>query len=404
VPDIKEKTSAQILAALLNSTLPRESGSPTYKELRQLRKDPTISLVRQLSIAPILASPWAVEVTDDAPEGAKEFIDAQMKPLRMHILRTGFLGCTDFGWQSFEKVFELLPNGLVGIKKLKPLLHDITTILVAKDTGALLGVKQTLGIGTEVSLTTDEVLVLYIDVEGTNWYGQGLLGIAKSVQDDWVIANKVAKKYDSKVAGSHWVVWYPEGTTVFNGIENVDNFDVAQQLLNSLEASGKIAIPTGIKDLADDLDKQSGGGWRIELLDDGTPKQLSMVARMKYLDSLKVRAFGFPERAILEGQFGTKAEAQQHANMALVNIEVRHKVVVQLVNWHLVNQLLRINYGPEFENTVFISPAPIVDLVLQYMRQVYTDILRSPDGILVVEGIDIQAMQDQLMIPSKEVE
>ncbi|KKN77724.1 hypothetical protein LCGC14_0356980 [marine sediment metagenome] len=400
----KEKTPSQILSVQFDDTLARTVGSATYKQLRALRKDPTIALARQLSIAPILAAPWSIEATKDAPDGAKEFIDVQMAPLRMHILRTGFLGCTDFGWQSFEKVFELLPSRQIGIKKLKPLLHDISRLLVDRSNGALLGIKQTLAMGNDITLSTDEVLVLYIDVEGTNWYGQGLLEIVKSTQDDWDKANDVAKKYDNRIAGAHWVVSYPEGTAIHNGKKDVDNFEIASDLLNTLESSGKIAMPTGAKSLKDSIDRDLGGGWSIDLLDDGGPKQFSMVARMKYLDALKVRAFGMPERAILEGQFGTKSEAEQHADMAIINMEVRHKVVVQLVNWHLVNQLLRFNYGPEAENTVFISPAPIVDLVLEYIRSVYSDILKSPDGILVIADIDVKAMEDQLGIPSKESE
>ena len=46
----------------------------------------------------------------------------------------------------------------------------------------------------------------------------------------------------------------------------------------------------------------------IELLSDSGKGQQPFTDRQKYLDILKVRAFGFPERSILEGQFGTKAD------------------------------------------------------------------------------------------------
>ncbi len=153
----------------------------------------------------------------------------------------------------------------------------------------------------------------------------------------------------------------------------------------------------------DDIEKQMGGGWKIDLLDDGGPKQFSMVARMKYLDALKVRAFGLPERVVLEGQFGTKSEAEQHSDTAIVNMEVRHQIIVQLINWHLVNQLLRFNYGPESENTVFITPAPIVDLVLENTRRTFDKILSSPEGFMsAVDIIDLEAIRDQIGLPAKE--
>jgi len=44
--------------------------------------------------------------------------------------------------------------------------------------------------------------------------------------------------------------------------------------------------------------------------------QGSFIDRQKYLDALKMRAFGLPERSILEGSHGTKAEADVHADIA----------------------------------------------------------------------------------------
>ena len=398
-----EKTPPQLLnLPAFDNTLEKKATSATYTQLRELRKDPTIALARQLAIAPILASLWSVEATDEAPEGAKEFIEKQIKPTRMHILRNGFLGCIDFGWQSFEKVFELTKDGLIGLKKLKPLLPDLTDILVNGENGAFAGVRQqSQNTTANIDLLVGEVLLLYIDVEGTDWYGQGILDIVKKTQDSWEEVDTAAKRYDKKIAGANWIVHYPEGTSLIEG-EEVDNFKIATDVSHSLEASGTLILPSGVKDLMDDLEKQLGGGWKVELIS-AKGSISDFISRQKYLDALKVRAFGLPERAVLEGMFGTKAEAEAHADFAIINMEIRHAIVVELVNWHLVNQLLRFNWGVEAENTVFIKPTPIVDLVLQYLREVYSAVLASPEGFVVaMDTIDLGAMQDQLGLPIKE--
>jgi len=377
---------------------PPTNQRPSYSKLRLMRKDSTISLARQLVVAPVLASPWSIEAEQDAPPEAKEFINSQMQPMRMHLLRTGMYGCIDFGWQPYEKVFKYdEATGHVVIHKLKPLLQDITDILVEEANGAYKGLKQESN--GNVTLEVEDSLLLNIDVEGTYWYGQGLLENCEDPYDDWNAANISVKRYDNKVAGANWVVHYPIGTSMVNGVET-DNFKVAKTFIAALEGNGAIAIPRRLSDLVDDLNKDSPDAWHIELLGDSSPKQYSQVARFKYLDALKVRALGLPERAVLEGQFGTKAEAEAHADLAITNMELRHKTLVQLINWHLVNQLLRLNFGQEAENKVYIEPAPIADLALQYLRSIYVEIIKNPDGFLQeFEHIDFEALKDRLGVP-----
>jgi len=393
----KEKTSHQVprVAGLLSTldTLPKPSIT-AYSTLRTMRRDPTIALARWLVVAPILASGWSVEAEEDAPEGSKDFINEQMQPLRLHLLKTGMYGCLDFGWQPYEKVFKVGADGRVVIRKLKPLLQDTTSILIDTKTGAYVGLKNNM-----VPLKTAETLLLYIDVEGTDWYGQSLLENVNDPYTKWNSVNEAADRYDRKVAGSHWVVHYPQGTSNVNGTET-DNFKVAQDLLQTLESSGAIAVPRQLQDVIDDLNRQQPDAWKIELLSDQGRGTASFIDRQKYLDALKVRGLGLPERAVLEGEFGTKAEAEAHADFAITNMEMRHRMIVQLVNWHLVNQLLRFNYGPDAENTVYVEPAPITDLALQHLRKVYDAILSSPEGFMYeMTSIDLEALKDRLGIP-----
>jgi hypothetical protein len=113
-----------------------------------------------------------------------------------------------------------------------------------------------------------------------------------------------------------------------------------------------------------------------------------------------VRAFGLPERAVLEGQFGTKAEAEAHADLAIANMELRHQVLVQDINWHVVNQLLRLNWGEDSEGMVYLQPAPIADLALSFLRQLIISTLTQPEGFATfISGVDIESLYDRMNIP-----
>lgn len=404
-----ELTGAQVTCVTWgDNELPRPKDQPHtfYAKVREMRKDPTVALARALSIAPILAAQWSYEQENDAPVGAQEFISRMLAPLRFHILRSSFFGCIDFGWQAYEKIFEIREDGMCYLRKLKPLLQDITDILVDVDTGAFIGVKQEEfhhpSRPQGVALSVDKCLLLNIDVEGSNWYGESVMSIVEGPYDSHVKSNAGSERYDQKLAGSHWVIHYPQGQSKIDGSgEEVDNFIIAKRIIARLESSGAIAVPRQIAQHLDSMNESSPDSWKIELINDPGGQQTFM-ERMRYLDALKCRAFGLPERAVIEGQFGTKAEAEAHADIAILNMEARHMLIAQQINWHLVNQLLRYNYGPQAENKVYIQPAAIADLEKSWLRDLYTKIISDPNGFLTeLDGIDLEALRDRVGIPVK---
>lgn len=377
--------------------LPRVSTGATYKYYRDMRRDPTIALAVPLMHAIIQASPWSVEATENAPEGAKEFIDGLLQPIRLHILSHVLQGNTTFGWQPFEKVFSQDNLGRIVIHKLKPLLQDITNILVDSETGAFAGLQQTTD--PVVTLETEDCLLITIDVEGTNWYGWPLMENVRAPYNQWLEVEKAAMRYDKKIAGASIVIKYPRGFSNLNGVPE-ENASIAKSVLNNFQASGGVILPSSSKETLED-DTVTDNEWSAEILSDASAGRGNFTERQKYLDALKVRGFGLPERAVLEGQFGTKAEAEAHADFAITNQEVRHEKIVLQINWHLVNQLLRLNYGEEFENTVYVVPSPVADVKRNYLKSVYNSLLNNPMGFAEeIDEIDRQALRDQLGIPS----
>ncbi len=392
-PAMGEHTGRQVVTGYGTSSLTGGKRLPaSYETYRKMRKHPTIALARALSIAPIVAAEWSVEADEGVPDEVSGFLQKQFVTIRELLVETALLGGIDFGHQAFEKVFAV-EGGRIVLRKLKPLLQDLTEILVTA-TGAFDGLKQ-----KAVTLPLDNCLLIPFRVEGTDWYGTPLLENARERWNDWEDANKGAARYDRKVAGAHWVVRYPVGQSRDVQGSMRDNSELAQEILQTLEASGSIALADEVQAFVESM----GGAksqWQIDLLQDSGGRQPTFVDRLRYLDSLMARAMLIPERSVLEGQYGTKAEAGEQIDVALTEADLTHRHVTRLVNWHAVDQLLALNWGDAMRGKARLVAAPIRDAKLQFVREVYGAFLANPNGFLEESGqIDTDAIKDLLGVP-----
>lgn len=390
---INEITSIQVVSfgsEQLPEVLPK-----SFEAYRIIRRHPTVSLARVLGNAPMVAAEWSVESDDDVPEDRVEFV-RELVGLHEPIMERALLGGLDFGWQPFEKVFAI-KGGRAVLRKLKPLLHDLTIILIDPVTGAFAGFKQ-----GEVVIPLENSLLISFGVEGTQWYGQSQLEIIRPTHDKWVLADRGAEKYDKKIAGSHWVIYYPHGSTSIAG-KDTDNSVIAATMLRAMEASAGIMMPSTVAKFVDQM-KAPPPGWRIEILSDkGTSSQAKFVERLAYLDKIMVRGLGWPERAILEGTHGTKAEASVHSRAAVTAMDVKHRYVTRLINWHMVDQLLALNWGEDARGTVRLVASPIEDVKVEWLREVYLAMLKNPDAFAEeAAALDRTALRETLDVPSQD--
>lgn len=401
--DTTEKTGPQSIAVSGDDPsgkqqLARNYKAITYREARVIRADPTIAFVRWLVTAPIVASDWSYEANPDAPEGAQELVKTIFNPHRMMLLQSSMNAMIDYGWAGYERVNMVRRDGHIGIKKFKYLLPDITSILVYNE-GGYAGLSQYHN-DKEVILEPEDTLMLSFESEGDDLYGRALLQNVKKPYDSWEDVEAAAKRYDKKIAGSHLKIAYPKGTSMFEGTET-SNFEIAQTLGKLFESSGITIVPaedtdTGMADAMTD----AKGKWSIEIMQAQTA-QGSFVERQKYLDAQKARGLGLPERSVFEGQFGTKAEAEAHGDFAITNMELRHAFIVNQVNWHAVNFILRVNYGEQAEDTVWIKPSPLSDANKRFYRDLYKQLMGNPEAVTYeLDRIDFQAMRDAIGIPT----
>lgn len=370
---------------------PLGPNTATYKKMRL---HPTIALTRALVTAPVVAGQWSIEADDDVEDDRIEFIRDQFLPIRELVIESAMLAGIDYGWAPYEKVFELR-DGRIVLVKLKPLLHDITEIKIDQKTGTFQGFCQTFPNRTILPL--ENSLNIPFRVEGTQWYGQALLENARDAYNRWKDASAGAERYDKKIAGTHPVVWYPEGKSEVNGVTQ-DNSETAKDLLCALVASQGFTLPQHKPN--DDLGDNDHLNWEIDMLSDTSPKQHSFIERLQYLDTQMIRALLTPERSITEGRFGTKAEASVHADLALTNLDLQHRHITRHINWHVVDQILGLNYGNEARGTIRLVAAPLANETLAFLRTVYEKVLGNVSGFLEEFGnIDLDAIKDALGIP-----
>ncbi len=378
----------------------------TYDTYRAMRKQPTIALARLLHIAPILNGKWSVGSTDAAPENAVDLVEDGLLPLRSKILRAALESRIDFGFAPFEIVWKVAKDddapGLsrIQVGKLKPLLQDITVILIDRATGDLVGFKQ-----GDITVPFEKTLLLSGKIEGQNWYGEPLLENVRDTYRKWLSVEDRAARYDRKIAGANVVIHYPPGkTTRADGVEK-DNYEIAEEALAALDKAGGLILPhldvITHKNLSPEQLKELG--WQFDYLGDPSPKQITFIPRFEYLDKLFFRGMLWPERAVSEGHFGTKAEAEAHADFGILNLMVMSGEIVSGLNEQVVDRLLELNYGPRARGTVFIEDAPLVDTDLHHLRSIFTTAWSNPTGLLQLMGmVDFDQLMSALNIPKAQ--
>jgi hypothetical protein len=215
----------------------------------------------------------------------------------------------------------------------------------------------------------------------------------------------VAARYDRKVAGVIVVVHYPPGRSKDKLGAEQDNADIAQRLLDSIAGGKGIAIPNELASFTDERDPTSGGKtkWIVSLLEDKGGRQAGFGDRLRYLDSLKLRGYLRPERAALEGQFGTKAEAGVHGEIGALDSDLLHADMVRILNWHVVDTLLAINFGEDARGSVYITPAKIADDRAAYYRELLKQVFSGPNGAELFQlWLDTDAMIDLADLPKSQ--
>jgi hypothetical protein len=384
----------------------REPPFGGYCLYRRMLSHPTIALARAMIAGPILSGSWSYEADEGVSDAWVELIQSIMDPIRPTLLEDA-IRFIDYGWQPFEKVW-IVRDGQLVIDRIKPLLPDMTEIRVTPH-GRFAGVRN-----TGKDLPVEKSFIAVNDMEAGNYYGRSRLENVRDIWWKWLELDNKSEKLATKAAAIIPMIHYPAGVTKNSNGDTVQNSQQAQSILSGLMNAKGIVVPNqysnpGILENKVDLTKLKDGAkltsWTIEFLEaaGAVSSMDGMTNKQKYYDSLMVRGMLRPERMMLEGQFGTKAESQVQGDLGVLESEQLDKMLARQINQSIVNDLLTFNFGEEARNKVRIVPSPLVDEKRALFVRLFEAVLTSGQTLHeLLEQIDFDAVADVLEIPKGE--
>ena len=374
----------------------------TFYTYRQIRGNPTVSLARIAANAPVKAAHMALEARDGADDVMVAYIRDNIEPLWPSILQHA-VRARDFGFSPLEVVFELR-DGSYFINHFKPLLVD-ATVAMQDEFGTLIGC---LNYATPVP--RDKLLWFKHDDEAGNPYGRSWYEgrLRTTIIPVWNDTIEKITAYIRKAAGVIPMIEYPEGTSRDSNDKEVNNFALAQGVLNNLTSGRGVFMPNVLAKYAEEaisrgIDITKLKAWTISFLEAKGQHGGDFDTLLGRLDKYIVRSMGVPERAALEGQFGTRAEASVHTDILFAQAEeFLSESVIPEVNV-IINALLTSKYGPGAKDQVYISASATEDDSKEFIRQIVSQVMTNPQNIdLFLRCIKLDAALDAGGMPKTE--
>lgn len=376
----------------------------TYENYRKMRTDPTIALARAVALGPIEQAEHTWEADDDVPDEVVDFVAAHMdrfwQPLVADMLRA-----VDYGWQSFELVWDLEEDAQI-FTKIKALLPELTVIVIDPATGELLGVRQS----EEVNLGEGKYFLFTHDKEGSNYYGRSRLeNLRRYVWSFWLNTMKQQNLYFGKAAAIIPLLRYAVGNTPDeSGVLRPNNL-IAVDILNRAASGNGVAIPMTLQPWMESAIRAGANlkdmlSWDLDFFQGESGHGAEMMGFSEYLDKLKFRGYLIPERAASEAKAsGSRADSESHGEVGLLEAEKLLQQVVDCINAGPVDQFLEANYGPDARGAVRAVPQPLSDTSIAFMREIVKAVLIAPNNAdIVVSDLDFDAMLEALGLPKRK--
>lgn len=387
--------SVQGIASMLPGYASTAPG--TYLTYRQMRGNPTIAIARAAATAPIRAAEISVE-GPEATDEQVEFIESVIRPLWPRFVRDAMFAI-DFGWQPFERIYGA-EDGYLVLKKLKPLAVDLSMVRVDEATGSFAGI-----INGNAHLDASKAFAWTYDQEYDGYYGRARHENIRGVWWAWCELLRKEGQYVSKVAGVLPIVTYPDGAGIDANGRKVSNETLATTVLGNLGRGNGVAMPNRLAEWAGDMlrggmDVSQFAAWQIKFLEPQGQHGADLIAQMQHKEALMLRGWLVPERAVTEGHFGTRAEASEHADMAVSIAQHDLFDLLRCVNEDIVDPLLALNFGPRARGTVSVTASPLIDDKAMLARRVVEAVLTNPANLdMIATVVDLDTMIEHQGLP-----
>lgn len=378
----------------------------TVETIIEALRDPVISNCHAYIAGPICAGKANLVATDEAPEGAKEWIEKATKPLLPRYLKDA-VWCIPFGWAGWQKEFERRDGDFY--VKLHACRQEWSGVLYHKETGAHIGLRWD---GTDI-FGRRQFIITHNPRGSKDYLGRSRIENVQKAIDDWIAENDQTAKLANKASGMLFRQGYPPGP---NG--DTTNKSKAEEFAKRATSGASwITYPTW-------------GGFTIEEITRLSPEQLVAFAKAtdwpseamdlrdqgaaisalttdkQYLDQLKCLGYGVPPQAVLSGSTSNRATSEAAGGFGTAMNEIVNRDVYAVFNEHVVDDLMELKYGPKTRGTVRWEPEPLEDPQELFDRQIIQAAFSSsnPDVQRAIGERDIGAICDRNGLPRKPQE
>jgi len=340
--------------------------------------------------------PFVVECEED--EEAKMVTEAMFKQIWKRMFVEGS-ECLDFGFKAMELRYK--PGKLKyyeedkmktfeGILLKEPKGLDGETIkILTEPNGSFKGFQQNIN-GNEVDVLVKDrkPLVFVNDFESGNYYG---ISAQESIYPYWYDANlnrQFHMRYLERKGTGILKGYYPDGKTTVSDSET-DNQDVMLNLLDGIMEGTVVAIPSA-------TDEKGNKLWEIEYLD-MNDKTNPFIERANYLDQMILRGLVIPEKALTQGEIGSRASVESFQNMFVLRRQAVLDDIVDSIDRYVVPHWKELNFDPEI--TLKIKPGKIDDDSKELAEKIAEKLVDK--GVF---GVEQQWLIDKTGIPLEEPE
>lgn len=396
------KTAPQMFGAMshgfyINVQDPRKAIPP--KKIEAMLHYPTIAYMAQLIIIAGNTSEWTVECDEGVPWEAVNLVQNMVDSVKFDLWRTVCYNWICFGYSAYEKVYTVYENDeghpRIVLSALKHLLPETYSIERDADRGFL-------GIRTYIPrtefLNPEKCLVLTHDKFGDDMTGNALLKNAERsfdlIQTTW----ENLKSFDAKASnGPKYKIRYPEQTFLDAAGNRVFTRDKANEMAQNLEDNGVALLPHSPLRAAGQTGPNESD-WDIERFPTESMSS-TFIDELNYLDKCLCRAFGIPERSVLEGEFSTRADAGNASEFTLMRIQYLVKQVIDQFNKYVVDKVIDLNYE-DLKGRVRVVASDIDRSSVSAVREFIINLLNSNETLQ--KELDLDAMLDVSKFPRKQ--
>lgn len=384
---------------------------PCLETWRRVVQNPTVALARMIALTPacdaVSRGVVRVRAGSAGSEAVAETLTQIVQPLVAAWVRHG-VTAADYGYAAAEVVWGGEPVRVGGRAwaapaRLKPLLADLTEAVV-DEWGGLAGAKN-----NGVRLEAEQVLWVSHGAEADDPYGRARAERVRKVWHAWEKCLDRLGQYAAKVAGVTPIVEFPEGESFDERGRLQSNYDLAVQVIAQLGLGLGVAMPNVLARYAADLAERGVGlpdgskAWNVDFLEPRAAHGSEIVAILQGLDRFLLRGYLVPERAAVEGEHGTKAEAEEHGGLvALQADEVGNEIRVA-VQGQLLDPIVRRNLGSGAVGAYAFHVPPLADEQAALVRRVVGAVLTTPATMETIGAVaDYPSMMQSMGVPLRK--